>query len=58
MPRKRFASKLYLKFQITFLEYLKILLHRDWADVTRYDCIAWRVSSFAAVVYVFDAIEG
>src|SRR5215471_18643706 len=35
MPRKRLASKLYLKFQITFLEYLNAILHQDRARVTQ-----------------------
>jgi hypothetical protein len=30
------ASKLYLKYEISFLEYLNLLLHEDQADVTQY----------------------
>jgi len=31
------ASKLYLKLQIKFLEYLKVILPEDRTNVTQYD---------------------
>jgi hypothetical protein len=35
---KRQPKNLYLKHQITFLKYLKLILHEHRVDVTQYQC--------------------